>query len=942
VSSLSPRQLDVLDRIEKRPELKQFFFKKARGLLWFDDLNARGYFNPENNPAPVSSGEEGYVNIPKWLVTDYLVSTSCELGNPENEDYAKKFLEILHSTTIYAREHGYGNHITWWQFAKIIRNIPHKLINTQDIDWIDYWFDDQYERGLVVNEIGEHWLPELLLNSLDHKEQIVLRLLDSLYQVVLNEKKYGEHVKKEAGFRYSAWNAMEITKKVARLSGSILGLPAVSFFGDRLLTVLDKLGNDKWSSIWRPAIEEHEQNHGTNDADDILLVAYRDCSLGFAEQQSTLACEYFQSVLENQYITPKRVVIHTVNNMCDRLRGLVDSLLSAEFFQSQFQHEQWNLLNKHYSDFNSSQKSKVLEIIENIQAIDKGKEVNEEATVYRRLIWLSPIKDFDDKVGELYAKYRSIIGVEPEHPDFSSYMTVGWAKPESPIPIENLLPLDVNELVEAINSFEDPGHLGEPELDGLIQCFKSVVKAKGKEFYPHLIDFMKLNLHFVDSLIGSYRDLWNEKKELPWDDIWPNLLAFCDKLSEREDVIEEDSDTKEAFYTIKSRSIISEIAQLIEDGTRSDDHAFDKRLIPQAYRTLEFLINHQKGDKFESGIDAVNVAINSPLGHCIEALINLTLRSCRLADKDRNGRHSKEWLVYESIYELGLKRSQDGEYEFITLIANYLPNFLYMSHDWTLANLSKIFDQSNYHKWLCAMHGYSYVSHLYHEVYDYLKEHGDLLKALDDENIGDHSIQESVLKNIVTFYVIGHENLTDPNNLISVIIKRKKYAEMRFMIWYVWTFHDQDIKNLQERVFELWPQVIDVIDVDSKEDRKLASQLCRWASFVDNINENTEKWLLQIAPYSEVDYNSHDLLKSLARISDSQPFEAQIIWLNMLVSYSSAYPPDAIKQILENLIKCGADGERMAVEIVDSYLRYGEEKPKIMFTEIKTAISSGK
>ena len=76
----------------------------------------------------------------------------------------------------------------------------------------------------------------------------------------------------------------------------------------------------------------------------------------------------------------------------------------------------------------------------------------------------------------------------------------------------------------------------------------------------------------------------------------------------------------------------------------------------------------------------------------------------RLADK-HGGVHIDVWKNLEPTYNAELARADIGEYEFATLVVNYLPNFLYMSKNWVLANLSKIFDQENYQRWLCAMNG---------------------------------------------------------------------------------------------------------------------------------------------------------------------------------------------------------------------------------------------
>ena len=47
---LTVDELDVLRRIGMKAELQPFFFKKAKGLKWFNALTECGYFNPENIP----------------------------------------------------------------------------------------------------------------------------------------------------------------------------------------------------------------------------------------------------------------------------------------------------------------------------------------------------------------------------------------------------------------------------------------------------------------------------------------------------------------------------------------------------------------------------------------------------------------------------------------------------------------------------------------------------------------------------------------------------------------------------------------------------------------------------------------------------------------------------------------------------------------------------
>ena len=274
-----------------------------------------------------------------------------------------------------------------------------------------------------------------------------------------------------------------------------------------------------------------------------------------------------------------------------------------------------------------------------------------------------------------------------------------------------------------------------------------------------------------------------------------------------------------------------------------------------------------------------------------------------------------------------------GEYEFATLVAMYLPNFNYMSNDWVRSHLSDFFDKSDYQKWLCALQGYAYVSDVYEEFYKYLKASGDFLKALDNEHLKE-KVNERIIQNIAVAYINGFEDINQTDSLMSILIERKKLDELSELIRFIWTLHNKDDVKLREKAYELWPRLLEIVDVNSREGRILASNLCHWAAFVDQIDATVENWLLKIAPYANENHNASNLLQSLAVISDSQPLEAQKIWIKMLESYSYDYPEDAIRRIFENLIALGSDGERMAKEVVDAYLRHGLERPRTWLAEM--------
>ncbi|MBU4445311.1 hypothetical protein KJ656_09545 [bacterium] len=241
MTKLSAKELDLLQRLDDKEDLRPLFFRKVKGLKWFDALSERGYFNPEANPRPVSDKEEGYVSIHHWPVVDYLVKTAPQLTMVENKEYIEKFVELLVTITNYAKDHEFSNYRTWWQFSEIISHIPPEAISLDQVDIVDYWLDDKYERDLVAQKIGEKWLPKLLETSDDHNLQIASKLLTFLYKVIFVEQKFGERLKRESTLRIDKYHAEKITKKIAHLAGVKLGREAVLIFDSYLKYILRDL-----------------------------------------------------------------------------------------------------------------------------------------------------------------------------------------------------------------------------------------------------------------------------------------------------------------------------------------------------------------------------------------------------------------------------------------------------------------------------------------------------------------------------------------------------------------------------------------------------------------------------------------------------------------------------------------------------------------------------
>lgn len=169
----------------------------------------------------------------------------------------------------------------------------------------------------------------------------------------------------------------------------------------------------------------------------------------------------------------------------------------------------------------------MLGLIHQRRRFDESGAFLEGATAYEHAVWLAAIKDYGEKENGLYKAAVEIAKADTEHPDFASYISVGWAEPKSPYSVDELNALPIKELTAKLVGFKGSGRFREPDTEGLAKTLKQVVKSAPIKYYSELLAFSELDLAYIHAIVDAYSELWAEKISLPWDDIWPNLLRFC-------------------------------------------------------------------------------------------------------------------------------------------------------------------------------------------------------------------------------------------------------------------------------------------------------------------------------------------------------------------------------------------------------------------------------
>ena len=911
-NSLSAKDIAALDKIKGREDLQRYFLKRVKGIKWFDELERRGYFEPSRNPAPAESEEEGYYKILTWNAIDYLEKTADELVYPENHEYIEKFLNVLSETTQFSKDNQTGNYRTWWGFAKILNKIPVENIKEEHMKLCSVWLSDRFDSSLVINALGHKFLTRLLDSPAQDSNNFAVILIEAL----TNIKLIADGNKKTAKFISENWHIKKILESQANRIGKVLCKDGVDIFKKQLIIILDNTDKDNLSTIWRPAIEDHEQNKvGSDKAENILISALRDALLGFADTRPRDADNYLQEMINDKYILFKRTAIHIISKYFEDLEGLAEKIINASYFKYHFQHELHHFLKECFNDFPPFMKQKALKIIELIELSDeddlKQREIRE---AYRKLVWLTAIKETDCvEAVKLYKKYLAIFGKKPSHPDFSSYMESGWVDDRSAYTADEILSMSLDDLIETLNKFEEESGIKKPTIEGLSKSVKEAVKQRPEHFKNSLNKFIDVDIAYIHGLIQGFKDLWCESTFNNWEE----LLSFIKTLIRNPDFWSGKYKERNAFCA-NHAWVVHAICDLIIAGTK-DDAALSEDNLSNIKDIIVFLLGREEGENIEIDSDAVFISINSSRGKCIEALFNYSLRMARFADKEKNN-HEEIWNEVRPIFDAELIKTKDGgNVEFSTLCGNYIVSLFYFNQKWAAENINLIFSRTSYKNWLCAIQGYSYVHKVYREIYKVLRNEGHLKNAIECQDLNEEC-KRRYIQNIVIAYLQGDEKLDDEKSIINFLMQRWVVEEINEIIWFLWTERKNKTKPLISCALELWRFCAKKIEGKEQENKKMLCKLNMFASFIDNINEETKKLLVQAAPYANIDHDAYLLIEELKRLVDVNPLDVGDIYIEMLSGCTPDFKEEDIIYIVDKLFVDKNGGKDQAIKICDIYL----------------------
>lgn len=912
---LTTKQTLFIKRMTENQEQAKWGFeillKQPNFAEYFDHLKDAGLFAPEHNLDPIPSEGGRFVRIPYWSALDYLEAVAKQAGVNNDILLAQNVMDVIRTVSSFRSTDGISrdNYHTYRKFAEFLGLLPTASIEKEDLNLIPIWLSSKYDRGMVGHSLDIGALRKLLTSEAPDDWEKAVIILDHCTAILWAEEKGVSNGRKKPVAVIEDYWFRKLIKHHADTFGAKTGREAAQIFRNRLSVIFGEEFGDLPTYLSRPAVEDHPQNHSWYEVVNGIVEGLRDVLLSWIENKSDGAPAFVAEILEDKNEMVRRIAIYILGQRWSVLKSLYKNIVNTHLFDSRNIHETYHLLKDRFAEFSESEKALTLEAIRQLSPPDH--EDSHRLLKRTQRNWLSAIAGKGYEPADNWFRELDTdpsIGRLSEHPDFHSYMET-WSGPgPSPYSTQELLAFaEDGSLIKKLNEFQQSSDWhgpSTPSIKALVDTLEEIAGSNPQKFLQLLPTFLNAKRPYQYGIINGFKSIWDKPRDkqhdLDWDVAWGRLIDFFAQLLDKPDFWTEE--VVNGHDLPPNRNWIPPIiAEFLRAGTRDDNKAYPPEFLTSTFALISILLEKlEPADDAKE--DAMFQAINSPRGKAIEALFSHTLRVCRISDKER-GDHTEAWRVIKPTFDEELVKCENTNYEFSTLAAAYLTNINYISHDWLLLSIDKIFPKDFPENFACAIDGLAYVS-ASRSIYRLLLEHGVLDKALR-LNKTRKQAHEKIIERIAIAYLWGDETLDSPR--LSYLFEGYQIEDLQDAVGFFSNARRQELTKEQiERVICFWEKCVTWAEALAEPPMVLLSRLSHLICYVDTLSDREIKLLLAVAPYIDVEYHADTFIEELDRLLEQDPEKVSLVLGRALDSYQPDFDyEDRLKNLLIKLAKSG-------------------------------------
>lgn len=767
----------ALNEIRKRSVNYEYFFDQLKSPEWIEPLNSEGMF--QHPPSPEQ--KEDYINFPFWPESRYLV----RMASKSPEHVLKVILNIPETENVRVHK----------DLAEAACVMPPELAARwikKEIDWIR---SQQHLYFFIPEIYGK------LISHLARGGQVddALNLARTLLTVLpaMEEDVEGENylMPSEPRIRFDICYYEQFLKKHIPDLVITAGEDALILLCDLLVNTIrftegikeNEVAEDH-SYIWRPAIEEHDQNH-IHGLNDLLVSAVRDTAEALMETKGKIIIE----IVEGQpFKVFHRIGLYLRHKWPDvDSDGTANLIVNPSVFDDiHLHHELFHLLKEQFNKLPRETKEAYLKLIAHGGNLKEWSDFKERKYGHRpsqqetesyvrrwqyKKLW--PIQAFLDLEWQnLFTSFKDEFG-ELDHPDFHTYISSSWDGPTSPKDVEDLKSMKIEELISFLDSWRPSGDPMSPSQEGLGRVLTALVSSEPERFSIETKQFEKLDPTYVRALLSGFRKALEQKKSFQW----PPILGLCRWVIDQPREIPE---RKGGYMDIDpdwgwTRKAITDLFSV----------AFKSDVIPFDLRTATWEVLNPITDDSDpttehekqyggSNMDPATLSINTTRGGAMHAVVYYALWIRRHIEetpdrKERVARGFEEMPEIREILEHHLDPNFDPSLAIRAVYGQWFPWLVILDKRWVAQNITKIFpmDETLQNLHDAAWETYIIYCNPYDNVLDLLR--GEYSHAID--RIGtvfkyrQHPVKHDkcLVEHFMTYYWRGELDIDDPDGLLA-------------------------------------------------------------------------------------------------------------------------------------------------------------------------------
>jgi hypothetical protein len=858
----------------------RYFFSKAHSYqklhLWLELLLDDGFLSLNK------SNEFQY-----WTILEFLEKTSIQ--NKEKEDEKSEITEKLLFIANQTIKQATNDHMVWYMI-RVIFNLPIENITLEHIDFIDSYVRNCKHGSILNHDITKTVMPVLVENKM---KEHMRRLLPLIFGYEL-KKDIVSHV--EPIPIIEQYNLQELLKRHSQDMIELVGLDGLEIVVS-LIKDITKQEKSTFNFVWLTVIRtetenEIKQNRHSDRYENQLIFFTRDLFESLSSDEIKPYIKDF--LLTQQHPIFIRLALHVINCKYNDLKDIFWQWMDADVQYGRQDLELWTLLKESSKHFSNDEFKKIIDWIETFDCREyrpnDDDETIKKCNAYKRKEYLLCLKDNNKEAQTLYQKYHSIYDAEHKHPGFSYWFSGFHSvpkyshldKPDKKDPCQNII-----NTIQNFNpsEIEKKGfyHTDEDLKRGLANDLSTCIKSDPVTFENKIDEFKDLEYVYKSKVIQGFANAWQDKQKFDWKKVFDFIN---NELSP--DFFNSDDHNKQDF--------VSEVANLIECGTREDSNAFDKKLFPKAKQILLNLLYNKYEEEECEGDNLIDHVLNSTNAQVLHTLINYAFRYGKL-----NSSQSIKWEEDIKIFFTEqLEKNNPYSRHVFTVLGTYLYQLQFLDNQWVIDNFNKIFPLENEKLWKASIEAYFFhVDDVYKETYNLFKSNSHIEKILlaDFEKDGTKS-------KLISYVCIAYIDDIDNNTIFDIINSKNKGNILKIISSMLQIYKGEKYEKIKNKIRAIWSKIYEIHKNKNLENAKeIFAKLTGWFIFLDDISDEYMDLLECTVQYAKKgDYQSYVLMEEMARLSKNYPDKIGKLYKAIVKNKRyPCYKEEYINKILNNL-----------------------------------------